>query len=152
VTIVEFSDFHCPFCKRVLPMLAQIEFQYGDNAKLVFPDSPIDQLHPKACKAHEAARCANEQGKFWAQHDVLSANAPQTSPEQIKPYAQEVGLNVAAFEPCFSSGTYQAAVRKNVEEGIRAGVIDTPGFFINGWLVSGAQPWEGEDGLYSQVC
>ena len=64
MTIVEFSGLHCSFCKRVLPMLGQIEFQYGDNAKLVFPDSPIDQLHPKACKLHEAARCANEQGKL----------------------------------------------------------------------------------------
>jgi protein-disulfide isomerase len=83
VTIVEFSDFHCPFCKRVLPTLAQIESQYGDKVKLIFRDYPIDQLHPGARKAHEAARCANEQGKFWAYHDLLFANAPRMSPEQL---------------------------------------------------------------------
>jgi protein-disulfide isomerase len=140
VTIVEFSDFHCPFCKRVLPTLAQIESQYGDKVKLVFRDYPIDQLHPGARKAHEAARCANEQGKFWAYHNVLFANAPKASPEQLKAYAQEVELDVAALEQCFSSGKYQTAVKKDIEEGTRAGVPGTLAFFINGRLVSGAQP------------
>jgi protein-disulfide isomerase len=139
VTIVEFSDFHCPFCKRVLPTLSQLESQYGDKVKLVFRDYPIDNLHPAARKAHEAARCANEQGKFWAYHDALFANAPKASPEQLKTYAQEVGLDVPAFEQCFNSGTYQAAVQKDVEEGTRVGVTGTPAFFINGRLVSGAQ-------------
>jgi protein-disulfide isomerase len=142
VTIVEFSDFHCPFCKRVLPTLAQLESRYGDNVKLVFRDYPIDQLHPGARKAHEAARCADEQGKFWAYHDALFANASKTNPEQLKTYAQEVGLDVIAFEQCFSSGKYQTAVQKDVEEGMRAGVTGTPAFFINGRLVSGAQPLE----------
>jgi protein-disulfide isomerase len=142
VTIVEFSDFHCPFCKRVLPTLTQLESQYGDKVKLVFRDYPIDQLHPGARKAHEAARCASEQGKFWAYHDVLFTNAPKASPEQLKGYAQEVGLDVAAFEQCVSSGKYQEAVQKDIDEGSRAGVTGTPAFFINGRLVSGAQPLE----------
>ena len=142
VTIVEFSDFHCPFCKRVVPTLAQLETQYGDKVKLVFRDYPIDQLHPQSRKAHEAARCASAQGKFWAYHDALFTHAPKTSPEQLKAYAQDVGLDVAAFEQCVSSGKYQATVQRDVEEGTRAGVTSTPAFFINGRLVSGAQPLE----------
>jgi protein-disulfide isomerase len=142
VTIVEFSDFHCPFCKRVLPTLTQLESQYGDKVKLVFRDYPIDNLHPAARKAHEAARCAHDQGKFWAYHDALFEKAPKASPEQLKTYAQEVGLDVAAFEQCVNSEAYQAAVQRDVEEGTRVGVTGTPAFFINGRLVSGAQPLE----------
>ncbi|MBI3329516.1 MAG: thioredoxin domain-containing protein [Nitrospinae bacterium] len=142
VTIVEFSDFHCPFCKQVLPTLTQLQSQYGDKVKLVFRDFPIDQLHPGARKGHEAARCANEQGKFWAYHDLLFANAPKASPEQLKGYAQEAGMNVAAFEQCVASGKYREAVQQDIEEGSRAGVTGTPAFFINGRLVSGAQPLE----------
>jgi predicted DsbA family dithiol-disulfide isomerase len=119
VTIVEFSDFHCPFCKRVAPTLAQIETQYGDKVKLIFRDFPIDQLHPGAREAHETARCASEQGKFWAYHDALFANTPKTSPEQLKASAQEVGLDLPAFEQCVSSGKYQTTVQQDVEEGTR---------------------------------
>jgi protein-disulfide isomerase len=142
VAIVEFTDFHCPICQRVLPTLRQLESQYGDKVKLVFRDYPIDNLHPAARKAHEPARCAHDQGKFWAYHDALFANAPKAGPEQLKTYAQEVGLDVAAFEQCVNSGTYQAAVQSDVEEGTRVGVTGTPAFFINGRLVSGAQPLE----------
>jgi protein-disulfide isomerase len=126
----------------VLPTLTQLESQYGDKVKLVFRDYPIDNLHPAARKAHEAARCAHAQGKFWAYHDALFANAPQASPEQLKTSAQEVGLDVPAFEQCVTSGTYQALVQRDVEEGSRVGVTGTPAFFINGRLVSGAQPLE----------
>jgi len=142
VTIVEFSDFHCPFCRRVLPTLAQIESQYGDKIKLVFRDFPIDNLHPGASQAHEAARCANEQGKFWAYHDKLFASPPKSSPEIFKGLAKEVGLDMTGFETCFDSGKYQAAVKKDIEEGNRLGVTGTPAFFINGRIVSGAQPLE----------
>ena len=142
VTIVEFSDFHCPFCRRVLPTLAQLESQYGEKIKLVFRDFPIDNLHPEASKAHEAARCANEQGKFWAYHDKLFASPPKSSPEIFKGFAKDLGLNVTAFESCFASGKYQAAVKKDIEEGNRVGVTGTPAFFINGRIISGAQPLE----------
>jgi protein-disulfide isomerase len=141
MTIVEFSDFHCPFCKRVLPTLTQLESQYGDSVKLVFRDFPIDRLHPQARKAHEAARCANEQGKFWAYRDVLFTKAPARS-DQLQAYAQEAGLDMRAFDQCVASGKYQATVQQDVEEGSRAGVTGTPAFFINGRLVSGAQPLE----------
>ena len=142
VTIVEFQDFHCSFCKQVQPTLEQLLSRYGDNVKLVHRDFPIDSLHPQARKGHEAARCAHDQGKFWAYHDLLYANAPKASPEQLKAYAQEVGIDLPAFEQCLSSGKYQAAVLQDVEEGTRAGVTGTPTFFINGQMLTGAQSLE----------
>lgn len=140
VTIVEFSDFHCPFCQRVVPTLAQLESRYGEKIKLVFRDFPIENIHPGATKAHEAARCANEQGKFWPYHDKLFAGPPRSSPEDFKGLAKEVGLNASAFETCLGSGKYQAAIKQDIAEGSRAGVGGTPAFFINGRLITGAQP------------
>ena len=142
VTIVEFSDFQCPFCKQVVPTLTQVLSRYGEKVKLVFRDFPIDSLHPQARKAAEAARCAQDQGKFWDYHDALFANASKLGPEQLKTYAQQVGLDLPSFERCLASGTHAAAVQKSVDEGMRLGVTGTPAFFINGELVSGAQPVE----------
>jgi protein-disulfide isomerase len=142
VTIVEFSDFHCPFCRRVIPTLAQLESRYGDKIKLVFRDFPIDSLHPGATKAHEAARCANEQGKFWAYHDKLLNTPPKSSPETFKELARDVGLNPNAFETCLNSGKYQTAIKEDIAEGNRVGVTGTPAFFINGRQILGAQPLE----------
>ena len=142
VTIVEFSDFHCPFCRQVMSTLAKLESQYGEKVKLVFRDFPIENLHPGATKAHEAARCANEQGKFWPYHDKLFAAPPNSSPEIFKGIAKEVGLNTNAFETCLGSGKYQAAIKEDIEEGNRVGVGGTPAFFVNGRLITGAQPLE----------
>ena len=141
VTIVEFSDFHCPFCRAVLPTLTQLESKYGEKIKLVFRDFPIDSLHPGASKAHEAARCAHEQGKFWPYHDKLFANPPKSSPEMFKGLAVELGLNVKNFEACLESGR-EAVVQKDIEEGNRLSITGTPAFFINGRIISGAQPLE----------
>jgi protein-disulfide isomerase len=140
VTIVKFEDFHCPFCKRVQPTLVQLLARYGDKVRLVHRDFPIDALHPEARRAHEAARCAHEQGKFWAYHDKLYANAPKASPEELKTYAQEVRLDLAAFDQCFIGGRYQAMVQQDVKEGNRLGVSGTPSFFVNGRALTGAQP------------
>ncbi len=95
-----------------------------------------------SAQAGEAARCAHEQGKFWAYHDRLYATAPKASPEQLRAYAQEVGLDLPAFEQCLARRKYQAAVHQDEDDGIRAGVTGTPALFVNGRLLSGAQPLE----------
>lgn len=142
VTIVAFEDFQCPFCKKTQATLADVLSKYPEKVKLVHRDFPLDSLHPKSRKAHEAARCAGEQGKFWAYSDKLYASAPNHEPQQLKEYAKEIGLDPAAFEGCVNSAKYQAAVQKDVDEGLRLGVNGTPAFFINGRPVSGAQPLE----------
>ena len=139
VTIVKFEDFHCPYCQRVQATFTALLAKYGNQVKVVHRDFPLDGLHPEARKAHEAARCAHEQGRFWAYHDMVYSQAPKTSPENLKTYAQEVDLDVPAFEQCLSSGKYEAMVQQDIEEGTRLGVTGTPAFFINGRQLVGAQ-------------
>ena len=141
VTIVEFSDFHCPFCKRVQPVVAQVLKKYGDKVRLVYKDFPLDSLHPQARAASEAARCAGEQGKFWEFHDKVYAGGSDSSPATMTQYAREVAVaDMPTFEACVSARKHQAVVQRDVAEGIKLGLTGTPGFFINGRLLSGAQP------------
>lgn len=142
VTVVEFEDFQCPFCKKAQATLSEILSRYPDKVKLVHFDFPLDSLHPGSRKAHEAARCAREQGKFWDYQGKLYANPPNASLEELKAYAQQVGLNPEAFDRCVTSGKYRGAVQKDVDEGMRLGVNGTPAFFINGRMLWGAQPLE----------
>jgi protein-disulfide isomerase len=142
VTLVEFSDFHCPFCKRVQPILEQLLVKYPKRVKLVFQDFPLDKLHPQARGAAEAARCAHEQGKFWEYHDLLFANAPKASSGDLETYAEQAGLEVKTFQSCLSDGGQQTAVQQDVREGARLGITGTPMFFINGRPLSGALPLE----------
>ncbi len=140
VNIVEFSDFRCPFCKEVVPKLKQLAAQYPDRVRWVFRDFPIPGLHPDAPLAHEAARCAGEQGKFWPYHDVLFERATDASPAALKQYAAEIGADRAAFDQCLDSHKYQAAVNADMEAGSKVGVTGTPTFFINGQALVGNQP------------
>jgi protein-disulfide isomerase len=140
VSIVEFSDFQCPFCKAVTPTLHQIMKQYDGKVRLIFRDFPIPSLHPLAAKAHEAARCAAEQGKFWEYHDVLFERSPRLEQPELKQYARDLKLDGAAFDRCLDSGKTQSAVAADIEEGQRLGVSGTPAFFINGRLLVGNQP------------
>ena len=140
VTIVEFSDFQCPFCKNATATVKQVFDKYAGKVKWVFRDFPIAALHPAAPKAHEAARCAAEQGKFWEYHDVLFERSPRQAPEDLRQYAQELKLDGAAFAQCLDSGKHQASVGQDIQEGSRLGVTGTPTFFINGREMVGAQP------------
>jgi protein-disulfide isomerase len=141
VAMVEFSDYQCPFCKRVLSTIKQITDTYPGKVKWVFRDFPIVSLHPTAPKAHEAARCAGEQGKFWEYHDLLFERSPRHSPQELKQYAQDLKLDGSVFAQCLDSGRYQAQVNSDIEEGTRLGVTGTPTFFLNGRLLVGAQPF-----------
>jgi protein-disulfide isomerase len=142
VTLVEFSDFHCPFCKQVEDTtLPQLLAKYGEQVRFVWIDYPIDSLHPQARQAHEAARCANDQGKFWEYHKALYTGGPKAG-DQLKTVAQQVGLDITSFDACFSSGKHQAAVQKDVDQGKRLAITGTPTFFVNGRPLVGAQALE----------
>jgi protein-disulfide isomerase len=140
VTIVEFSDFQCPYCKTANATVKQVLERYPGKVRLVFRDFPLASIHPQAPKAHEAARCAAEQGKFWEYHDLLFDRSPKMTPADLKQYAQELKLESAAFDKCLDSGKHAAAVDKDAQEGAGLGLTGTPSFFINGKQLVGAQP------------
>jgi protein-disulfide isomerase len=142
ITIVEFSDFQCPFCSRVNPTLARLKDRYGDSIRIVFRDFPLLQMHPQAAKAAEAGACANEQGKFWPLHDLMFANQARLDVDSLKQHAATAGLDAAAFAACLDSGKHSAEWQKDTADGEKAGVQSTPAFFINGRPVVGAVPYE----------
>jgi protein-disulfide isomerase len=142
VTIVEFSDFQCPFCLRVMPTLKRIQSTYGDKVRLVWKDYPLTNIHPEAFKAAEAANCAREQGKFWEYHDRLFGNQQALFVDSLKQYAAETGLDTARFNQCLDSAKYGSRVQEHVQLGSQLGVSSTPSVFINGRAVTGAQPYE----------
>jgi protein-disulfide isomerase len=142
VTLVEFSDFQCPFCARVMPTLKKVKETYGDRVRIVWKDFPLTSIHPQAFKAAEAGQCAREQGKFWELHDVLFANQAALQPDDLKKHAAAVGVDLPKFNACFDASKYGERVQQQMSAGTQLGVGSTPSIFINGRLVSGAQPYE----------
>jgi len=142
VTIVEFSDFQCPYCSRATATLKKLETSYPGKIRLVYRDFPLVQIHPNAARAAEAAACANEQGKFWPMHDVMFEHQDKLGEADLKLSAASLGLDAAKFDQCLESGRYTGQWKKDTAEGEQYGVSSTPAFFINGRLVVGAQPYE----------
>ncbi len=141
VTLVEFSDFQCPYCRRVQSVLKRLMTAYHGRLKLVFRDFPLRQIHPEAQKAAEAAQCANDQGQFWQYHDRLFA-VTELGTEDLKQYAVELGLDAEQFNACLDSEKYRQEVQKDIDDAIAAGVNATPSFFVNGLPINGAVPFE----------
>jgi protein-disulfide isomerase len=138
VTIVEFSDYECPFCKAAEPVVKQVLERYPTQVRVVFKHYPLE-THPKARPAAEAALCAEEQGKFWEFHQKLFEKSPQIAAEQLGPIAAEVGLDQAKFDECMKARRFQARVEADLEAGKKASVAGTPAFFVNGVPVSGGR-------------
>lgn len=153
VTIIEFSDFQCPFCKRFRDQtLDQILQTYEGKVRLVYRDFPLTSIHAWAETAAEAGECADEQGEFWAYHDLTFANQTDLNQQlqtqglngvlgTFKGYAAQLGLDTAAFDDCLDSGKYSQEVQKDYSDGLAAGVTGTPAFYINGRQLIGAQPF-----------
>jgi protein-disulfide isomerase len=150
VTVVKFEDFQCPYCKTVQPTFNDLLKRYDGKLRIVHKDLPLEAIHPQARQSAEAARCAGEQGKFWEYHDKLYSYSPKLNAEELKSYAKEVGLDVASFDQCFTSGKYRAAVQKDLNDGAQLGLTGTPAFFINGREISGAQPLEAFAGIIDE--
>jgi protein-disulfide isomerase len=140
VTLVEFSDFQCPFCKRVNPTLAEIEKAYPSKVRIAFKHLPLP-MHPQAVPAAIASEAARRQGKFWQMHDRLFADQQSLNDETFVKYAREIGLDVERFEKDLASPELRAKVEADSLEASKLGVNGTPGFFINGRYLSGAQPF-----------
>ena len=157
ITIIEFSDFQCPFCARfhiqTLPLIIEEYIEQG-KVKLVFRDFPIQNIHPNALPASVAAECANEQGKFKEMHDMLFDNQNEWNKQEtinalslFSQYATEIQLEQETFDSCLTSGKYINEIRKDLDDGRDYGVSGTPGFFVGndeiGYVeIRGAQPFD----------
>jgi protein-disulfide isomerase len=141
VTIVEFTDFQCPFCAKAVPTLKQIEERYKGSVRVVFKHMPLS-MHKDAMGAALAAEGARRQGKFWEFHDWLFAHQDKLGQDDLKQHAKELGLDQAQFEADLRNADEQKRVDADVAEADALGVVGTPSFFVNGRFVYGAQPFE----------
>ena len=139
VTIVEFSDFQCPYCQRSMDTIKELRRLYGDKIRVVYRDYP-GPSHPHAAPAAEAAQCAGDQGKFWEFHDLLFTRKTREAGWDYDALARELGLQASEFSTCLSTGRYHEEVRKDLRDGLALGITSTPTFFINGRPLVGAQP------------
>ncbi len=142
ITIVEFSDFQCPFCGRVNPTLAQVMKDYDGKVRVAFRQHPLP-FHKDAMSAAKASLAAAEQGKFWEMHDKLFENQKDLSEANIQKIAKEIGLNVKKFEAAWKSDKFNAQIEEDIKFAQTNQATGTPAFFINGVFLKGAQPVTG---------
>jgi protein-disulfide isomerase len=141
ITVVLFSDFQCPFCGRVEPAIAELEKLYPGKVRVAWKNFPLS-FHSNAKPAAEAALAANEQGKFWKMHEILFKNQSALSAADLEKYAKEIGLDMTKYKAAIDSHKFAAAIEADMKQGSSLGVSGTPAAFVNGQLVSGAQPVE----------
>jgi protein-disulfide isomerase len=142
VTVIEFSDYQCPFCKRAEPTVQALLQKYPTQVRLVYRHMPLDGLHPRARAAAIAAVCAEQQGKFWEYHDALFQNQQALSDTDLDKYAADLGLDAGKFKTCRQDPATETRVNTDAAAARQAGLTGTPAFFVNGILISGARPIE----------
>lgn len=142
VTLVEFSDIQCPFCRRFHPTMQQLLQEYPDKVRWVYKHFPLDSIHPQARTAALASECAAEQGKFWEFVDQAFESQELLGSDFYASTAKSLGLNEGKFKKCLDEQKYASLVEAQYQEGTKAGVNGTPTTFVNGQPVSGAQPYE----------
>jgi protein-disulfide isomerase len=143
VTIVEFSDFECPYCSRLAKTIKKVAEDYSDSVRLVFRQFPLQRIHPNAQKAAEAALCAADQGKFWEMHDLMFEDQKKLQVDDLKEKAESIGLQKEEFAQCLETAKHAEAIKTDLYDGVRVGVSGTPSMFINGRPLSGLVPYEG---------
>ncbi len=141
VTLVEFSDFQCPYCANLQSTLRQVLDKYGPKVRLVYRNFPLSQIHPNAEKAAEAGLCAADQGHFWEMHDLMFQSQGQLKADQLKEKAAQLKLNAEAFNSCLDSGQKAGKVQQDINAVTGLGVTGAPALFVNGRLVAGAVPF-----------
>jgi protein-disulfide isomerase len=143
VTVVEFSDYQCPFCRRAEPTVEQMLKEYAGKVRFEYRHFPLESIHPLARGAAEAAVCAEEQGRFWQFHDLLfTGSADGLAQAHLLESAAKAGLDTAAFQACVAAGRGRARIDSDLAAGEAAGVTGTPAFFVNGVPFAGAIPIE----------
>lgn len=143
VTIVEFSDFECPFCARFANNTAPVlRRQYGDRIRWIFVNNPLQSIHPRAYDAGLAGECAAEQGKFWEFYDAVFTGRHGLSNSDLMAIGREVGVDMERYRTCFENAEYAEEMAEDIKEGQKFYILGTPTFFINGHRLEGAQPPE----------
>jgi len=137
LTIVEFSDFQCPFCAQSAPTIKRIMAEYGGFIQFVYRHMPIDQLHPDAWSASIASTCANEQNAFWEYHDKLFTEQGDFSKDNLFAIAQSMSFDMGQFKTCYDSEKYGYQVRRDMNDRAELGAAGPPTFFANGEIISG---------------
>ena len=137
VSVVEFSDFQCPFCRSFAGNMRQLGREFGDRVEIVYRQYPISSIHPFAFKAAEASLCAHEQGKFWELHDLMFTEQEHITVKDLREKAKRLGLNESKFNSCVDTGKYTEQVQRDLLAGSKAGVTGTPAVFVNGVEVPG---------------
>jgi protein-disulfide isomerase len=132
VTLVEYGDYECPFCGAAYPIIKEVQARMGSSLRFVFRNFPITTSHPHAEHAAEAAEAAAAQGRFWEMHDLLYENQKRLRDQDLRTYAEQVGLDVEAFDKELAEHVHAARVREDFMSGVRSGVNGTPTFYING--------------------
>ena len=139
---MEFGDFSCPYSAEASTVVRRMASAYGDRARFVFRDFPIEDLYPGTTLVHQAAGCAFAQGKFWEYHDKVFQNQSELSYERLRQFAGELGLNQPVFDQCLDARPYDEEILGDTKDGALAGVEGTPTFFINGHRIEGSIPGE----------
>lgn len=145
ITIVEYSDFECPFCSRFHPTIQQILAEYGDQVRWVYRHFPLDQIHPEATPSAEASECIAEQkgaDGFWQFADAMFENQSRLGNSLYREVASQIGADMAQFDNCVTTRKYQDKVKADQAGGAKLGVNGTPGSFVNGTPIRGALPYE----------
>jgi len=142
VTLIEISDFQCPYCKRHNPTMEQVMDEYEGQVRRVWVHFPLTSIHPHAMKASEATECAGEQGKFWEMHDIIFENQTAMTVDNLKSYAKNIGLSSSEFDTCLDDSKYSSKVQQHMQAAQSAGITGTPGTFVNGQLIKGAYPFD----------
>ena len=152
ITIIEFGDYECPFCKQWHEEIwPQLQTTYPQMIRLVYRDFPLVGLHENAVPAAEAANCAGEQGKYWEYHDLLFQNQSSLSEEKYTILAGELGLSISEFTTCLTNQTYATEVEGDFQEAITFGLTGTPTFFINGYRVEGVPSINDFQGIIENI-
>jgi protein-disulfide isomerase len=142
ITIVEFSDYQCPYCRKwYVEVYTRLLQEYEGQIRFVYRDFPLTNLHPEAFPAAEAANCAHEQDAYWQYHDALFSDQFDLGADAYMQYASALGLDLQKFRACLKDGRYRAEIEADLNYALDLGVQSTPTFFINGIPVVGAQPY-----------
>ncbi len=132
VTLVEYGDYQCPHCGRAYPIIKAIQARFGDRLRFVFRNMPLQNAHPQAELAAEAAEAAGAQGKFWEMHDAIYEHQRELGPDLVRLLAHRLRLDVPKFEADLAAHRFRARVEHDFNSGVRSGVNGTPTFFLNG--------------------